>query len=350
MKQEIVHSCQYSPANLLYKPSKGFLFLNILLIGESRAGKSSFINRIFNKIATYETGKLESETKKITYYEFFHPDTYKDKTENKMIKNGFGGIRIMDTPGLTKTKNLNSINLIKNKLDKEIDYIHIVFFFMKSQSNIENCIDLLKYIKKKNKEREKKNRKKIPIIFIKNGEELKKGGNGFSFFQQLKNELKKNNVFDLFDDSINKHDEKEINEKNFLDDEENDDKDYYKKYIEGNIIQIHIPSGLNINKIFSTAKEYIIKNNELIASNKLNNDFKYMENSASLLISFFVKEKIYKKSLSKEEKKIYKQLYKEGNEFSKFLSKNCSILYKLESFDILKIIKKENCKGVFFQD
>ena len=73
-----------------------------------------------------------------------------------------------------------------------------------------------------------------------------------------------------------------------------------------------------------------------------------MENNASLLISFYVKEKIYKKSLSKEEKKIYKQLYKEGNEFSKFLSKNCSILYKLESFDILKIIKKENCKGVFF--
>ena len=35
--------CNYSPANLLYKPSKGFIFCNILLIGESRAGKSTFI-------------------------------------------------------------------------------------------------------------------------------------------------------------------------------------------------------------------------------------------------------------------------------------------------------------------
>ena len=50
--------CNYSPANLLYKPSKGFIFCNILLIGESRAGKSTFINRIFNKFVTYETGKL----------------------------------------------------------------------------------------------------------------------------------------------------------------------------------------------------------------------------------------------------------------------------------------------------
>ena len=73
-----------------------------------------------------------------------------------------------------------------------------------------------------------------------------------------------------------------------------------------------------------------------------------MENNASLLISFYVKEKIYKKSLSKEEKKIYKQLYKEGNEFSNILSKNCGILYKLESMDILKINKKQVYKVNFY--
>ena len=80
------------------------IFLNVLLTGESISGKSSFINRTFNKLTTYETAKLESETKKITYYELFHPDTYEDKTENKLIKNGFGGIRIMDSPWFSHNK------------------------------------------------------------------------------------------------------------------------------------------------------------------------------------------------------------------------------------------------------
>ena len=37
---------KYFPDNLFYKEPKGFLYFNILLTGESRAGKSCFINRI----------------------------------------------------------------------------------------------------------------------------------------------------------------------------------------------------------------------------------------------------------------------------------------------------------------
>ena len=50
-------SCQYSPANLLYKKPRGFLFYNILLTGESRAGKSSLINRMFNKAVILKVPK-----------------------------------------------------------------------------------------------------------------------------------------------------------------------------------------------------------------------------------------------------------------------------------------------------
>ena len=336
--------CQFSPANLLYKPAKGFIFLNILLTGESRAGKSSFINRAFNKLTTYESAKLESETKEITYYELYHPDTYEDKSEKKLIKNGFGGIRIMDTPGLVKTKKLNSFNLIKSKLDNEFKYIHIVYFFIKSQSNIENCIDMLEYIKNKNIERVKKNKNKIPILFVKNGEDLEKGGNGSAFFQQLKNELKKHNLIELYDDCLNKKEEKEITEDDFLNEEETIEDDY-KKYVDGNIIQVHIPTGKNMNKIFTSTKDYILKNNELLVGDKLSNTFTNMENNASQLISFFIKEKLNKTSLSKEEKELYDKLYKECNEFSTMLKNSCSILYSLDILNV-KSIKEMITVGV----
>ena len=56
---------------------------------------------------------------------------------------------------------------------------------MKEQSYIEQCIDILKYINNKNKERIKNNKNKIPIIFIKNGEDLISQDKP-PFFQYLK--------------------------------------------------------------------------------------------------------------------------------------------------------------------
>ena len=193
--------CRYSPANLLYKPSKGFIFCNILLIGESRAGKSTFINRLFNKFVTHETGKFESATKDITYYEFSLFDNNGEKEDNKLIKNGYGLIRILDTPGLVLTKDLDASSKIIYKINKEFDNIHMIYFFLKGQSNIEQCIETLKYIKKKNLERKKNLRNKVPIIFIKNGEDLIPGGNGQILFQELKNILQKNDLLDLYDSS-----------------------------------------------------------------------------------------------------------------------------------------------------
>jgi hypothetical protein len=75
---------KYLP-NSIYKEPKGFLYLNILLTGESRAGKSSFINRMFNKLVSYETPKLESATSKINSYELY-PNSA-DEEQDKVIKN-----------------------------------------------------------------------------------------------------------------------------------------------------------------------------------------------------------------------------------------------------------------------
>ena len=327
-------SCAFSPANLLYKPSKGFLFCNILLIGESRAGKSTLINRMFKKYVTFETSKYESATKEITEYELNWPDNSDENSKNSLVKNGYGLIRILDSPGIVKTENLDASSKIIDEIDKKFDIIHMIYFFIKGQSNIELGIEVLKYIKKKNLAREKKNLFKVPIIFIKNGEDLSYEGNGNVLFQELKNFLSKNDLLDLYD-SFGKKSKKSINDMNFLSDEEdNENINSYQNYLDGNIIQIHLPTGKNLNQLFSLSKKYIVKNNSNILEGKLDNEYNIMKNNANTLIKFYIKNKLEKKSLTKRENDLYEKLYKECNEFSLKLEKSGSILYNL---DILKV-------------
>ena len=101
---------------------------------------------MFNKFVTYETGMFESATREITYYEFGLSDNNKEKEDNKLIKNGYGLIRILDTPGLVITKDLDASSKIIDMIDEEFDSIHMIYFFLKAQSNIEQCIETLKYI------------------------------------------------------------------------------------------------------------------------------------------------------------------------------------------------------------
>ena len=329
-------SCPYSPANLLYKPSKGFIFCNILLIGESRAGKSTFINRLFNKYISHESAKFESTTKEITYYEFSFQDVQEEKDKNKLIKNGYGLIGVLDTPGLVLTKDLDASSKIIEKLNKIFDNIHIIYFFLKGQSNIEQSLDLLKYLKNKNKEREKNKAYKVPIIFIKNGKDLVKGGNGNVLFQELKNSLKKNDLIDLYDSFDEKNNNKEPNTKiNFdSDDEENENFDDYQNYIDGNIIQVNLLKGKNLNKLLLISKNYIFKNNNKILGGELDDEYQIMNDKASSLVKLYIKEKLEKKPLTKRDKDSYKELYKVCNEFAHKLQNSGSILYNLDILNV----------------
>ena len=315
-------SCYYSPANLLYKPSKGFIFCNILIIGEPRAGKSTFINRLFNKYISYESCKFESTTKEINYYKYICSDN--EFEENKLIKNKFGFIRVIDTPGLIH----NTYAKIISELDEEFNNIHLIYFFMRRQSNIEQCINTLKYINDKNKEKINNKAYKVPIIFIKNGGDLINGGNVNILSKELKNVLKKNNLMDLYDNNFKK--------KDYLND--------YNNYIDGNIIQIHLPTGKNLNKLFLISKNYILKNNSTILEGKLNDEYEIMEKNTNSLIKIYIKEKILKKPLTKRDQDLFSKLSNDGKNFAHKLQKSGNILYDLE---ILNIKTKSFFSSIF---
>ena len=74
------------------------------------------------------------------------------------------GIKFIDTPGIMKKSN---IKFIKKILDEYLGKIHLIFFFIKAQSNLENCIEILKYIKLKNKKILKMQIKKIHYFSLK---------------------------------------------------------------------------------------------------------------------------------------------------------------------------------------
>ena len=104
-----------------------------------------------------------------------------------------------------------------------------------------------------------------------------------------------------------------------------------------------------MNKLFLKSKQYLLKNNSIILDGKLDNEFTLMKKNATSLIQLYIKEKLDKKSLTKEEKTLYKKLYTECNEFALKLRTKCgSILYNL---DILKVKTDQTAffyLGLFF--
>ena len=133
----------------------------------------------------------------------------------------FTGLRFFDTPGLTVIKNnsflgrdRNTINEVKSAINAKINEckdsredIHLIYFMLKSYTNLENYVDFFNYIIQINKDREKEGKKKIYTIFIFNQ------GNEASEISLLEF-LKDNNL----DDLIEKIDEKkEANKLSFKD-------------------------------------------------------------------------------------------------------------------------------------
>ena len=139
----------------------GFCYIDILLIGDSRTGKSTFINLVSQKLTSLELQGTNSVTNKILTYEVYMDDILK-----KYIGNCPGGLRFTDTLRLVNKKCYEMV-----KKEVKLDKIDIIYFFTNESSNLENSLEMLKYIDKTNNKRIKCGLKKIPIIFIINGED-----------------------------------------------------------------------------------------------------------------------------------------------------------------------------------
>ena len=140
-------------------------FVNIMITGISRSGKSTLINILSGKLITLESPFLESVTNNIREYEIIASNNGKFQT----------GIRFYDTPGLTKIekKKVDTIKMVKKVIENKIDEcaeakdnIHLIYFVLRPEANLENYVDFFQFIIEMNQKRIKKGLKKISIIFI----------------------------------------------------------------------------------------------------------------------------------------------------------------------------------------
>ena len=85
-------------------------FVNIMITGISRSGKSTLINILSGKLLTLESPFLESVTNNIREYEII-------ASNNGIFQTG---IRFFDTPGLTKNeeKNIDTIEIVEGAIKK----------------------------------------------------------------------------------------------------------------------------------------------------------------------------------------------------------------------------------------
>ena len=128
--------------------------LNILLTGFTRKGKSTFINMIFDKIATLESPSFLPVTSEVI--EFLLPG---QPDENNVVK---GGVKIFDVPGLIEGTNEN-MNRIEKLVNKSIenqaynfDIINYILFFLAPATNFQHTDRFLN----------KLNSSGIKVIFI----------------------------------------------------------------------------------------------------------------------------------------------------------------------------------------
>ena len=184
-------------------------YINILIIGPSRVGKSSFCNVLLNKLEAIESMEKESVTTSFNDYSnnIFH---------------------LFDTPGLTITKNKslgdttklikNSLNKIFSKVDDSKDDIHLIFYILKYDSNDENSIPILKYLDEQNKKRDKIKLHKIPIIFLFNETKNNNGQNNRfpEGVKSIKKILSKNEILSLYMEDYDDNQKVEDEDKNII--------------------------------------------------------------------------------------------------------------------------------------
>ena len=145
--------CRYTPDNIFksLEINLSFHSVNILLTGKSRAGKSSFINFLSNKLVALESDERVSVTQNLTeYYIYLNNDNNSEKI----------AIKLIDTPGVIpnntqKTKE-DLEKLIKNEDKNMENQIHFILFFFMEGDSLEGINDIFTLLDKC----------EIPVLFI----------------------------------------------------------------------------------------------------------------------------------------------------------------------------------------
>ena len=326
----------YFPSKIMKIDEKINSYINILVCGISRSGKSTLINLLSRKLVSLESPESKSITTKITEY-LLERDGHKI------------GINLIDTPGLEKfNSNGKKINYIKNVIDlikkkmKECrdskDDIHMIYFVFGNNTNFDGKIEFFQFLQEVNLKRLEKKRKKIPIIFIGNNIIGKEGKDA------LKKYLKDNNLKDLIENYGNKK-------------EHIDFKKYGKKYskcensksdIEDNIIIVNLIADkerqshiYGIDKLLKTTLYILKKNNPF-------NNFSELE---------VMNEKIQKYltklnndiPFSKEEEKDFFLYKKEIKNLMIKISEENYLLNQIKSDkDIIKRSKEKAKKSLYY--
>ena len=212
--------CRYTPDNIFngLENNNPIFTLNILLIGLSRAGKSTFINLLSRKLAALEANLSSSVTKNISEYYLYKDDANRRK----------GAIKLIDTPGFVANKfdKLDEIlNLIKNENQCFERKIHFIFFIiMNGTYSLEgkNLDQVFKAL----------NESKVPVYFIIN--RVKKEKDFKEIITPIKEHFNTNGYKNL------------ANDENFI----------KANFLKGDAGEIH-----GFNDIFSKISNYFKKNN-----------------------------------------------------------------------------------------
>ena len=127
--------CRYSPKNILkgLENENSLFTINILLLGLSRVGKSTFINLLLGKMQSLEADDSTSVTKKMNEYYVYRND---EKFEH-------GALKLIDTPGIlpnnTEKEYQKELQEIINYIKKEEEEkniqnkIHFIFFILNEE-------------------------------------------------------------------------------------------------------------------------------------------------------------------------------------------------------------------------